>query len=52
VKLRLLERLIERDAAKARSIATDLEGDIDSALEQLRDFARGIYPPLLADQGW
>jgi signal transduction histidine kinase len=51
VKLRLLEQLIERDAAKARSIATDLQGDIGSALEELRDLARGIYPPLLADQG-
>ena len=51
VKLRLLEQLIERDAAKARSMATDLQGDIDSALKELRDLARGIYPPLLADQG-
>jgi signal transduction histidine kinase len=51
VKLRLLEQLIERDAAKARSIASDLQGDIGSALEELRDLARGIYPPLLADQG-
>jgi signal transduction histidine kinase len=51
VKLRLLEQLIERDAAKARSIAADLQGDIGSALQELRDLARGIYPPLLADQG-
>jgi signal transduction histidine kinase len=51
VKLRLLERLIERDTAKARSIAADLQGDIGSALQELRDLARGIYPPLLADQG-
>jgi signal transduction histidine kinase len=51
VKLRLLEQLVERDAAKARSIAADLQGDIGMALEELRDLARGIFPPLLADQG-
>jgi signal transduction histidine kinase len=29
----------------------DLEGDATSALEDLRDLARGIYPPVLADRG-
>jgi signal transduction histidine kinase len=28
-----------------------LEGDVGDALENLRDLARGVYPPLLADQG-
>ncbi len=28
-----------------------LKGDADEALETLRDLARGIYPPLLADKG-
>jgi signal transduction histidine kinase len=30
---------------------SDLQKDANDALEQLRDLARGIYPPLLADQG-
>jgi signal transduction histidine kinase len=32
-------------------MAADLQSDANDALEQLRDLARGIYPPLLADQG-
>jgi signal transduction histidine kinase len=51
VKLRLLEQLIDRDAEQAKSVATALHGDATSALEELRDLARGIYPPLLADKG-
>jgi signal transduction histidine kinase len=51
VKLRLLGQLIDRDAQKAMSMVSDLQTDANDALEQLRDLARGIYPPLLADQG-
>ena len=51
VKLRLLGQLMDRDVKKAKSMASDLQADAIDALEQLRDLARGIYPPLLADQG-
>ena len=51
VKLGLLERLVERDPAQAGTIAAQLQGDATEALEELRDLARGIYPPLLADKG-
>jgi signal transduction histidine kinase len=51
VKLRLLVQLMDRDVEKAKSMASDLQTDATDALEQLRDLARGIYPPLLADQG-
>jgi signal transduction histidine kinase len=51
VKLRLLEQLIGRDAERARSMAASLQDDAGDALQELRDLARGIYPPLLADQG-
>jgi signal transduction histidine kinase len=51
VKLGLLERLVERDPAQAKTIARQLQGDGYDALEELRDLARGIYPPLLADKG-
>jgi signal transduction histidine kinase len=51
IKLRLLGQLIDRDAQKAMSMVSDLQTDANDALEQLRDLARGIYPPLLADQG-
>jgi len=51
VKLRLLGQLIDRDTEKAKSIAGDLQHDAGEALTELRDLARGIYPPLLADKG-
>ncbi len=51
VQLRLVEQMIERDAAKARDIVTGLQARSNEALEDLRDLARGIYPPLLADKG-
>jgi signal transduction histidine kinase len=51
VQLGLLSTLATRDPAKAASIATTLQHHATSTLEDLRDLARGIYPPLLADQG-
>ncbi len=51
VKLGLAEMLADKDPAKARDMLTQLKGDTDEALETLRDLARGIYPPLLADRG-
>ena len=51
VKLRLAEGLLERDAAKGQEAIAALQADTNGALENLRDLARGIYPPLLADQG-
>ena len=51
VKQRLVEGMIERDPAKALQLMSQLQADTTGALENLRDLARGIYPPLLADQG-
>jgi signal transduction histidine kinase len=51
VKLGLAEMLLGRDPAKAMATLEQLKGDADEALETLRDLARGIYPPLLADKG-
>jgi signal transduction histidine kinase len=51
VQLRLLEQQIERDPGVAKAVAARLQVDATSALEDLRDLARGIYPPLLADKG-
>jgi signal transduction histidine kinase len=51
VKLGLAQMLIDRDPAKAAATLAQLKGDADEALETLRDLARGIYPPLLADKG-
>jgi signal transduction histidine kinase len=51
VKLGLAEMLIRRDPLKAKQTLEQLKSDADEALETLRDLARGIYPPLLADKG-
>ena len=50
VQLGLLERLAE-DPERVRQMATQLQGGLRDALDDLRDLARGIYPPLLADKG-
>ena len=51
VKLRLLEQIAGRDPAKASELAGQLQAEATAALDDLRDLARGIYPPLLADKG-
>jgi signal transduction histidine kinase len=51
VQMRLLEGLVDRDPAKAKEMAADLQAAANTTLEDLRDLARGIYPPLLADKG-
>src|SRR5439155_16852030 len=48
---RLAQTLSERDPPKSRSMLGDIETELGDALENLRDLARGIYPPLLADRG-
>jgi signal transduction histidine kinase len=51
VQLKLARSLVERDPAKAGELLGTIQGSATDALEDLRDLARGIYPPLLADQG-
>jgi signal transduction histidine kinase len=51
VKLRLADQMVERDPAKTRELLDQLQAQAHETLEDLRDLARGIYPPLLADEG-
>lgn len=51
VKLRLVETLAARNPDKAAAIAGQAKAELQEALDDLRDLARGIYPPLLADKG-
>jgi signal transduction histidine kinase len=46
-----LVTLGRRDPEKAAAMMEELQADTTEALGNLRDLARGIYPPLLADQG-
>ncbi len=49
VKLSLAERVATEE--KVKQFLTELQAEADDTLQTLRDLARGIYPPLLADKG-
>jgi signal transduction histidine kinase len=51
VRLRLATSLVGRDDDKTREMLEQLQQEATDALENLRDLAHGIYPPLLADKG-
>jgi signal transduction histidine kinase len=51
IKLNLAEVTVAGDPARAGPVFGELKADTAGALENLRDLARGIYPPLLADLG-
>jgi signal transduction histidine kinase len=51
VKLRLADASVGRDDEKTRELLQQLQVEATETVEDLRDLARGIYPPLLADQG-
>jgi signal transduction histidine kinase len=50
VKQRIVDSLVDRDPAKAHELLSQVQAETAAALDDLRDLARGIYPPLLADQ--
>jgi signal transduction histidine kinase len=50
IQLGLLEQSAD-DPGYFRQMAAQLKDALRAALDDLRDLARGIYPPLLADQG-
>jgi len=51
VKVRLARQLADMDGDQSKKILEELGGDVQDALQELRDLAHGIYPPLLADRG-
>jgi signal transduction histidine kinase len=51
IKLNLAGIAVAEDPARAGQVFGGLKADAAGALENLRDLARGIYPPLLADLG-
>jgi signal transduction histidine kinase len=51
IKAQLADVTIDEDPAEAKQILGEIRADAAGALENLRDLARGIYPPLLADLG-
>ena len=51
VKLGVAQQLLDRDAERAAALLDELGVETTDALEGLRDLARGLFPPLLVEQG-
>jgi signal transduction histidine kinase len=51
VKAHLAQQLAEHDPGRARALLGELTHDTEAALDELRDLAHGIYPPLLHSGG-
>ncbi|MGH2756025.1 MAG: histidine kinase [Actinomycetota bacterium] len=51
MKVRRAQELSGEDADAAASLLEEVQTDTQRTLETLRDLARGIYPPILADKG-
>ncbi len=51
VKARLIQQLARTDPAAGLALTQDLVRDVESALDELRTLAQGIYPPLLNSAG-
>jgi signal transduction histidine kinase len=51
IKLSITESMIGTDTEGERELLAELRQDAAGAVEELRDLARGIYPPLLAGEG-
>jgi signal transduction histidine kinase len=50
-KLALAQSLVGQDEERERALVAQLKAETSGTLETLRELARGIHPPLLADQG-
>jgi signal transduction histidine kinase len=51
VRVRLARDLADSASDRAKEILDALGNDLEEALDQLRELAHGIYPPLLQDRG-
>ena len=51
VRLNLAQSVATKEAPKVVDLLEAIKGQTKEALENLRNLARGIYPPLLADRG-
>jgi signal transduction histidine kinase len=51
VNLRLARDIMTDDAEAAGEMLDQLAGDVKNTIQELRELAHGIYPPLLADSG-
>ena len=51
IKLELVAERLDGGSPESATAIRQLETDIDDTIDEVRSFARGIYPPLLAERG-
>jgi signal transduction histidine kinase len=51
LKIALMKNLATTDPQRAQTALDELTGDANEAIETLRELARGLYPPILAQDG-
>ena len=51
VKLRLIENAVDESPERAKQMLEELRGEVQETVQQLRDIASAIFPPLLNDRG-
>jgi signal transduction histidine kinase len=51
LKIGIAGKFVESDPGRAEELLEQLVLEADDALQNVRDLARGIFPPLLVDQG-
>jgi signal transduction histidine kinase len=51
IKLELTEELVRDDPGAGLAKLHTLGAEVEETLDEIRSLARGVYPPLLADQG-
>ena len=51
LKARMARDLAESEPGKTAEILAELGEDLERTIEEVRDLAQGIYPPLLAERG-
>lgn len=51
LKIALLKTVAANDPQRAQAALDELSGDANQAIETLRELARGLYPPILAQDG-
>ena len=49
--IRLAQSALEGDPERARALLAEANAQLDEALEELRELARGIHPAILTDRG-
>jgi signal transduction histidine kinase len=51
IKLELVAERLDAESPDSAAALRRLETDVDGTIDEVRSFARGIYPPLLAQRG-